>query len=367
MSAVQEISARIGRVSGCGISANIRKYYPRWLLYVVGFLLLAANTINIGVDLGIMGAVLTLLIKGPSLAYATLFALLTLLLEVFVPYKKYVFYLKWLTLVLFAYVAVVFTIHIPWMKVAKGTFWLRGVSLNAQNFTALLAVFGTTISPYLFFWQASEEAEEVRDHQDEHVLRSHPAEAPGQLRRIRIDTIVGMVFSNLIAFSIMLTTGVVLHGKGIHLIQTPAQAAEALKPLAGPYAFLLFALGIIGTGLLSIPVLAGSAAYVMGEAFRFPVSLQWAPSKVKRFYGILAACLLTGLSLNFFRFNIMQALYWTAVLNGIVCLPVMTMMMLMAMNSKVMGKLILPRGLFWMGWLTVALMTLVTVGLFVTL
>jgi NRAMP (natural resistance-associated macrophage protein)-like metal ion transporter len=238
MSAVQEISARLGRVTGCGLSANIRRHYPLWLLYSLSALLFIANTINVGVDLGMMAASLKLLIDGPTLLFATGFALLSLLLEMFIPYKSYVYYLKWMALVLFAYVVAALSIHVPWKQVCRGTFWPREFNLNAESFTALLALLGTTISPYLFFWQASEEAEEVQDHQAQHALRRHPEEAPAQLRRIRIDTVIGMALSNGVAYFIILTTAAVLHAQGIRTIDTPAQAAEALKPLAGRFAFI---------------------------------------------------------------------------------------------------------------------------------
>ena len=365
MGAIQEISGRIGRVTGHGIAGNIRKHYSRWLLYPTVFLLFAANTINLGVDLGAMAAALKLFVRGPASLYVIGVALLSLILEIRIPYKSYVAYLKWLSLTLLAYVATAFAIKIPWGHVLKETF-LPSMPRNAAAFTALIAILGTTISPYLFFWQASEEAEEVQDRPKEHALMKRPLEASGQLQRIRLDTYVGMGFSNLTAFFIILTTAATLHRHGVQDIQTAAQAASALEPLAGHFAFVLFALGIIGTGLLTIPVLAGSAAYAVGEAFRLPVSLQRRPKRVKGFYAVLALSVILGMLMNFLEFNPIKALYWTAVLNGIVSVPIIAVMMIMTANAKVMGGFTLPRYLRIMGWLTLGLMLVAVCGLVLT-
>ena len=365
MTAIQDISARIGRVTGHGIAGNIRRYYSPWLLYVVVFLLFSANTINLGVDLAAMAAALHLVIGGPVVLYGIVFALFSLSLEIFVPYVRYVSYLKWLTLGLFAYVATAFAVHVSWGQALKATVW-PSLSWNAQSMTALIALLGTTISPYLFFWQASEEAEEVEDRPKEHPLKSHPQEANVQLRRIRLDTSMGMAFSNVIAFFIILTTAVTLNAHGVRDINTAAEAASALKPLAGEFAYLLFALGIIGTGLLAIPILAGSAAYAVGEALRLPVSLQRRPGRVKGFYVILSLSVLLGMLINFLHLNPIKALYWTAVINGVVSIPVIAVMMLMTNNRNVMGEFTIPPYMRAMGWLTLAVMTGATVGLFAT-
>ncbi len=261
--------------------------------------------------------------------------------------------------------ATIFAVHVPWGGVLKGVVW-PSLIWNVKGLSALMAILGTTISPYLFFWQASEEAEEVQDRLEEHALKKRPLEAPNQLRRIRADTYIGMAFSNVVGFFIILTAAVTLHAHGVSDIDTAAQAALALKPLAGRFAFLLFTLGIIGTGLLAIPVLAGSAAYAVGEALRVPVSLQRSPKRVKWFYVILATSILVGMLFNFLKLNVIKALYWTAVLNGIVAVPVIAVMMLMTHNPKVMGEFTVPIYLRVMGWVTLVIMAAATAGLFMT-
>ena len=283
MCAIQEISARIGRVTGRGIAGNIRRYYSAWLLYPVVVLLVLANTINLGADIGAMGSAMQLLIGGPALLYAIGFAMLCLVLEVFVSYQRYSRYLKWLTLVLFSYVLAAFSVKIPWRTVAMGTL-IPTFSRNGQYWATVVAILGTTISPYLFFWQASQETEEIRDHSDESALAREPTQARVQFGRIRFDTATGMFLSNTVAFFIILAAGATLHAHGITDVQTADQAAEALRPLAGRFAFTLFALGIIGTGLLAVPVLAGSAAYAIGEALRWRTGLDRKPLEAKGFY-----------------------------------------------------------------------------------
>ncbi|OUL78114.1 NRAMP family divalent metal transporter, partial [Paraburkholderia hospita] len=284
MVAIQVVSARIGRVSGHGLATNLRRHYPRWLLYGTVVLLLVANTINIAADLTAMGAAVNLLIGGPTHAYTVGLGMFSLALQVFVPYRGYVRVLKWLTLALFAYVGVIFAVQIPWTTVALRTVLPHG-SWSAGYITTVVAVFGTTISPYLFFWQASQEVEELHAKKGQQALTKMPSQGPANLSRIRLDTSIGMAFSNLVAFFIMLTTAVTLHAHHITDIQTSAQAASALKPIAGQFAFLLFSLGIIGTGLLALPVLAGSAAYAMAGTFRWKNSLALEPQLAKRFYG----------------------------------------------------------------------------------
>jgi len=366
MIAIQEICARIGRVTGVGIAANMRKHYPAPLLYAIVSLLCLANVFNLGADIGAMGAAGQLLLGGPILPFVFFFSVVSLLLQMYVPYTRYVNYLKWLTVALFAYVLTAFVAHVDWGHALHATI-LPSLYFNGRYFTTLIAVLGTTISPYLFFWQASEEAEDVRDNRKEHALKWAPWQAQEQFERIRVDTVVGMGFSNLVALFIILTTAATLHVAGITDIQTSAEAAKALEPLAGRFAFVLFALGIIGTGLLAVPVLAGSAAYGVAEAFKWRASLERRPREARRFYGVLAVATLIGLALNFVGINPIRALFWSAVLNGIVSVPLMVVTMLMAANPKVMGQFTLPRGLKAVGWIATLVMLAASMGLFATL
>lgn len=365
VTAIQEISARLGRVTGHGIAGNMRRYYPHWLMYVIVTLLLIANTINLGADIGVMGSTLNLLIGGNALLYSSLFAIAALLLQIFVSYDKYKNLLKGLTLALFTYVATIFVVHVPWAQVLRGTF-LPSISFSADYLTTLIAVLGTTISPYLFFWQASEEVEEVEDTPDKKPLKGAPQQARSELNRLRFDTYSGFAFSNTVAFFIILTAAITLHSHGITNIETATQAALALRPVAGKFGFLLFSAGMIGTGLLAVPVLAGSAAYAVGEALQWPIGLERKPLEAKGFYGILAVATLIGLGLNFISINPIKALYWAAVINGVVSVPVMIVMMLMVTNPKVMGRFTLGRRLRLTGWLTTAVMFAAAIGLFAT-
>jgi NRAMP (natural resistance-associated macrophage protein)-like metal ion transporter len=365
MAAIQEISARIGRVTGAGIAGNIRRYYSRPVLYVIVSLLLVANICNLGADIDAMGAVANLLLPGPTGLYVVMFGAISLLLQILVPYSKYVKYLKWLTLVLFAYVITAIILKEPKMAAIRATV-LPSISFHREYFTALIAVFGTTISPYLFFWQASQEVEEVTTHASQLPLRQAPDQGPDQLQRIRFDTYFGMAVSNLVAFFVILTAAATLHAHGIVDIQTAAQAAKALEPLAGRFAFVVFALGIIGTGLLAVPVLAGSAAYGVSEAFRWTASLQKKPHQAVRFYATIGVATCIGLALTFTHINPMKALFWSAVINGIVAVPVMVIMMILTHNRKIMGKFTLPGYLRWVGWLATAVMLAASLGLIFT-
>lgn len=366
MAAIQEISARIGRVTGAGIAGNLRRYYPKTMLYGVVSLLLIANIFNLGADIGAMGAAAKLLLPGPAGFYIILFGGVSLSLQVLVPYKKYVHYLKWMTVALFAYVATALAVGEPRGQAIRATFF-PSLSLRGDYITALIAVLGTTISPYLFFWQASQEAEEVRVHREEKPLKQAPQQSDVQLERIKFDTYLGMAFSNGVAFFIILTTASTLHVHGILDIQTADQAAMALAPLAGRFASLLFALGIIGTGLLAVPVLAGSAAYAVSEAFRWRASLQKKPHQATKFYVTIGSATLIGLALNLLHLNPIKALFWSAVINGIVAVPVMTLMMILTRNPKVMGKLTLPLYLKLAGWLATAVMLIASIGMMATL
>jgi NRAMP (natural resistance-associated macrophage protein)-like metal ion transporter len=365
MAAIQEISARLGRVTGRGVAGNIRHFYPAWMLYVIVASLLIANIINIGADIGAMGAAVNLLIGGPTLLYCVLFTVLSVLLEVYLSYGTYSAVLKWLTLSLFAYVGTVFVVQINWTEALKGTF-IPNISLKREYLAALVAVLGTTISPYLLFWQSGEEVEQMKNTPGEEALKKTPQQAPEQFQRIKIDTYFGMAISNLIAYFIILTTAVTLHAHGTTDIGTAAQAAEALRPIAGVFASLLFSLGVIGTGLLALPVLGGSAAYAVGEALRWPVGLERKAMQAKAFYGVLAVATLIGLALNFIKVDPIKALVWSAIINGIAAAPVMCFLMLLASKRTVMGKLSLPAYLRFLGWVATAIMAIAAVGMFLT-
>jgi Mn2+/Fe2+ NRAMP family transporter len=332
-----------------------------------------ANTLNIGADIGAMGSALQLLVGGPALLYAIGFATLCLVLEVFITYERYARYLKWLTIVLFSYVLTAFFVQIPWRQVALGTL-IPTFSRQGNYWATFIAILGTTISPYLFFWQASQETEEIRDHADQEALQERPVQARRQFGRIRFDTMSGMFLSNAVAFFIVLAAGATLHAHGVKDIQTANQAAEALRPLAGRFAFSLFALGIIGTGLLAVPVLAGSAAYAIGEALKWPTGLDRRPLDAKGFYAVLTAATVIGLALNFPTFqNLLhvtpiKALFLCAIVNGVVAVPIMVVVMLMVGSARVMGRFTLVTGwLRSLGWLATAVMFLAVVGMFITL
>lgn len=366
MIGIQIVSARIGRVTGHGLAANIREHYPAWLLHSVVGLLLVANTINIAADLGAMAAALRLLIGGPAHLYIIAFATLSLGLQIFIPFPRYAPILKWLTLTLFAYVATVFVVQVPWSEVFKRTF-LPPVQLHADYLLTLVAVFGTTISPYLFFWQASQEVEEQRAGPGEEPLREAPEQARAHLNRIKLDTYVGMTFSNAVAFFIMLTAAVTLNLHGITDIQSSAQAAEALRPIGGEFAFALFASGIIGTGMLAVPILAGSAAYAVAEAFRWPIGLGLQFAQARGFYAIVSVATLVGVALNFTDLPAVRALLWSAVINGVISVPIMAIMMLMAVRPEIMGRFTIKRRLRILGWLATLIMALAVVAMFFSL
>ena len=366
MIGIQIVSARIGRVTGHGLAANIREHYPAWLLHSVVGLLLVANTINIAADLGAMAAALRLLIGGPAHLYIIAFATVSLGLQIFIPFPRYAPILKWLTLTLFAYVATVFVVQVPWGEVFKRTF-LPPVELRADYLLTLVAVFGTTISPYLFFWQASQEVEEQRAGPGEEPLREAPEQARAHLNRIKIDTYVGMMFSNAVAFFIILTAAVTLNLHGITDIQSSEQAAEALRPIGGEFAFALFASGIIGTGMLAVPILAGSAAYAVAETFRWPIGLGLQFAEARGFYAIVTVATLVGVALNFTGLSPVRALIWSAVINGVISVPIMAVMMLMAARPEIMGRFTIKRPLKVLGWLATLIMALAVAAMFIAL
>lgn len=366
MGAIQEIAARLGRVSGRGLAGNMRRFYPPWLLYSVVGLMFIANVVNIGADLAAMGEATRFLVGGPQLAYVGVFALLSLGLITFTSYKRYAAILKWLALALLAYVATALVVKIPWGEALRHTL-VPSFSLEPHYLGMVIAVLGTTISPYLFFWQASGEVEELQAVPQDQPLKRAPEQAPEQIWRIKADTYLGMGVSNLIAFFIMLTAGATLHAAGKTDIATAAQAAAALEPIAGPLAKLLFAVGIIGTGLLAVPVLAGAAAYGLGEARAWPTGLERKPREAKGFYLVVALATLMGVGLDFTPINPMDALVFSAMVNGVIAGPVMVVMMLMATNPKVMGEFTLSTRLRVLGWLATGVMLLASVGLLTTL
>ena len=363
MTAIQLVSAQIGRVTGKGLASNIRKHYPPWLLYGAVALLVVANVINIAADLSAMGAAVGLLLPGPQHLYVVVLGMFSVILQIFVPYDSYARFLKWTALSLLAYVAVAFIVPIHWGEVARAIVWPR-MSLTSDYLTTVVAVLGTTISPYLFFWQASQEVEEMRSAPGQAPLRRVPHQAPAQLRRIRFDTWVGMGVSNFVAFFIMLTAAATLHLHHIE-VKTSADAARALEPFAGRFAYVLFALGIIGTGLLALPVLAGSAAYAAAGSFRWRSSLALHLTLAREFYAVIALAIVGGVVITFMHFDPIRALYWSAVINGITAVPIMIIMMLMARNQRVMGQFAVKGLLAWGGWLATLAMALAAVGVFV--
>ena len=365
MVAIQEISARMGRVTGQGIAGNIRAHYPRWLLYPIVGLLLVANMINLGADLGAMGAALKLLVGGPADLYVIGFAIGCIWLEVFSRYQRYVAILKWGSFVLLAYVAVALVVHVPWWTVVYSTF-VPNFSLKTDYVVTVVAVLGTTITPYCFFWQSSQEAEDQRIDPTAHALIDAPEQAPVEISRMRFDTYVGMGYSNVISLFIIVATAATLNANGITDIQTSAQAAEALRPIAGVFTFALFAAGIIGIGLLAVPVLAGSSAYAIGEALGWTTGLDRKPLDAKAFYGTIAVSTVIGIGINFVGFDPIKALFWSAVINGVVAVPLMVIIMLMAMRQDVMGRFVLPRALWAMGWLCTGAMAFVVAIMFAT-
>jgi NRAMP (natural resistance-associated macrophage protein)-like metal ion transporter len=365
MVAIQEISGRVGRTTGKGIAANIRIHYSNAVLQAIVLLLLIANTINIGADLGAMGDALALLVGGPALAYVVLFAVVCAGLQIWIPYDRYAPVLRWLTIALFSYFGTVLFVKIPWGEVARG-FFIPTFSADAAFWATVVAVLGTTISPYVFFWQASQEVEETRRVAERKPLVQAPEQGPGALERIRLDTCIGMGLANLVALAIMITTAATLHAKGVTNIESSTQAAEALRPVAGPFAFAIFTLGIVGTGMLAVPVLAGSAAYALAEARRWPNGLARKPKAAKAFYATIALATMIGALINFSPVNPIKALYWSAIVNGVVAVPVIVMMMVMTANRKIMGEFVVGGALRAIGWIATAVMAAAVAGMAVT-
>lgn len=362
MTAIQLVSARIGRVTGKGLASNMRMHYPAWLLYAAVALLVIANVINIAADLSAMGAAVGLLVRGPQQLYVVALGVVSVALQVFVPYERYAGILKWTALVLLAYVAVALTVPVSWREVGRAIV-MPHISLSSDYMTMVTAVLGTTISPYLFFWQASQEIEEMRAAPDQAPLRHRPAQAPAQLQRINFDTWVGMGVSNVIALFIMLTAAATLHAHHIQ-VHTSADAARALEPIAGRFAYVLFALGIVGTGLLALPVLAGSAAYAAAGSFHWRSSLSLHLKVAREFYAVIALAVVGGVAITFMHFDPIRALYWSAVINGVAAVPIMVVMMLMARNRRVMGEFAVSGALAWGGWIATLAMGVAAAGIF---
>jgi NRAMP (natural resistance-associated macrophage protein)-like metal ion transporter len=364
MAAVQSMCARIGRVTGKGLAVNIKQAFPPWVLYAAVGLLLVANTINIAADVATMGDVLALMVGGNRHLLTVALVAASLTAQVVVPYHSYIKFLKWVTLSLLSYAAVLFTVRVPWGQVALRTFLPR-LTLDAATATVVVGVFGTTISPYLFFWQCSEEVEDLRALRDERSLIEDAAAAPRELRRIRWDTWSGMLYSNLTAFFIILATAVTLHVAGVTDIQSATQAAQALRPLAGDFAFYLFALGILGVGAVGVPVLAGSAAYAIAEAMGWPGSLAFKATDARGFYGVIAVSMIAGLGLGFTSINPIKALFYSALINGVVAVPLMVLILLLATRPSVLGAYTASRSSLALGWITVLLMAAASVGMLI--
>jgi Mn2+/Fe2+ NRAMP family transporter len=363
------VSARLGFITGKGLAANVKAVFPRPVLYSIVGLLLVANTINIAADIAAMGEALRLLLGGYAHLYTVCFGVLCLVLQIHLRYETYVRYLKWLTLALLSYVAVIFTIHVQWGTVVREMVLPRLV-LNHDTITMIVAVFGTTISPYLFFWQAAQEMEDLRVAGMKNggvTTLPHTSDvARGHMRRIRWDTYVGMGFSNLIAFFIILSTAATLHLAGTVDIQTSAQAAEALRPLGGPTAFLLFSLGIIGTGMLAVPVLAGSAAYAVAESFDWQSGMDRKLPEALGFYGIIGIATIGGVALTFTHLDPVRALVWSAEINGIIAVPIMVVMMILASRADVMGDFVIRPRLRRLGWAATGVMAVTVVAMMST-
>lgn len=363
MAAVQSMCGRIGRVTGMGLAANIKAAFPPVVLRAVVVLLLIANTLNIAADVAAMGEVGEL-VTGVNRHLMTLaFVLGSLGLQIFVPYHRYVFFLKWLTLSLLAYAAVLFTVHVPWAQVALRTVWPKFVP-NAAAAAVVVGVFGTTISPYLFFWQTSEEVEDMNRNGGA-PLKVDGATAQKELRRIKWDTWSGMLYSDITAYFIILATAVTLHAAGITDINTAAQAATALRPLAGNFAFLLFTLGILGVGLIGVPVLAGSSGYALSEAMGWNEGLERSSKDARGFYSVIAISVLLGLVIQYSPISPMKALFWSAVVNGVVAVPLVAVIVLLASKKSVMGPFIASRTLIVLGWITTVVMGIAAVVMFI--
>ena len=353
--AIQEISARIARVTGCGIAGNLRRHTPGWLAAALVLLLSIANLFNLAADLAAMSAVLRLLFAAPALLYVGLLGAAAVLFEMLTGYARYVQLLRWLCLSLLSYVACAFVVDVPWRQVVHALLW-PPLSAHPQYLLAVLAALGTTLSPYLLFWQAQQEVEDGRHQGGAPALLDSVEQAPAEFARIRLDTLIGMGLSSVVALFIVITTASTLHAHGVYTIQTAAEAAEALRAVGGRFTFILFALGIIGAGLLTLPALSTSTAFAVGELLSWRVGRRYAPGHARAFYATIALATVLAVALDFTAINPMRALYWSAVLNGVIAVPVLAAVMYLATRASVMGPLRLPNGLRSLGWAAAAVM-----------
>jgi Mn2+/Fe2+ NRAMP family transporter len=364
MAAIQSMCGRIGRVTGKGLAANIKTTFSPAVLLAVVLLLLVANVLNIAADVAAMGEVAELVTGFNRHLMTAFFVFGTLLLQIFIPYHRYVSFLKWLTFSLLAYAAVLFTVHVPWSEVALRTVWPK-FAWNSATAAVIVGVFGTTISPYLFFWQASEEVEDMQAKKGAAPLIRDGQDAGGELRRIQWDTWSGMFYSNITAYFIILATAVTLNAAGLQDIDSAAQAASALKPLAGNFAYILFALGILGVGLIGVPVLAGSAGYALSEAMGWKSGLERKAADARGFYGVIAVSVLAGLAIQYSPISPMKALFWSAVINGVVAVPLMIVIIVMVSKKSVMGKFTAGRLTTALGWIATAVMGAAAIRMFI--
>jgi NRAMP (natural resistance-associated macrophage protein)-like metal ion transporter len=355
MSAVQLVSAHIGRVTGAGLASNLVSTFPKKLVGLLIGILLVANVINIGADLSAMAAAARLVTGGGEHAFVTAFAIVSTALQLFVPYRRYASILKWLTLSLFAYVAVLLVVRTDWLAAVRGL--VLPTNLGRDALLTIVALFGTTISPYLFFWQSSQEAEEIASSRHR-PIKQEPRSAKRQFRRMRFDTLIGMAFSNLIAIAIIMAAAATLNRQGITHIGSAAEAAQALRPVAGQLAFALFAIGIVGTGFLAVPVLAGSAAFAVAEIFGWKEGLEYQPQQAAGFYAIIVAATFIGVLIDWSPIDPMRALFWSAVLNGVAAVPLMVAMMVVGHRRQVMGRFTERPLLLILGWGATAVMAL---------
>jgi Mn2+/Fe2+ NRAMP family transporter len=360
--AVQEISARIARVTGLGLAGNLRRHCPAWLAAALIALLSAANVFNLAADLGAMGAVLRLIVAGPVQLYVLLLGAASVLIELLTRYARYVRLLRWLSLSLLSYVVCAFVLEVPWRQMAHALVW-PPLSASPPYVLAVLAALGTTISPYLLFWQAQQEVEERQQDGSAPELLHAIEQAPREFARIRFDTLIGMGLSGVVALFIVITAASTLHAHGVETIQNAAQAAEALRAVGGRFTFMLFALGIMGAGFLTLPALSTSTAYAVGELMSWPVGRRHPRAHAPAFYAAIAAATALAVALDFVAMNPMRALYWSAALNGVIAVPLLAALMYLATNRAVMGPLQLPAGLRVLGWLAVATMGCSVAGL----
>ena len=363
MVAVQSVSARIGRVTGRGLAANMARTFPRPVVYGLVLLLFVANTVNLGADLAAMGEATRLVTGGNGHVFTVGYGVASLLAVIYVPYHRYVGLLKWLTFSLFAYVGVIFAVRIDWPGVVSGALLPR-FAVSAETLTLIVAIFGTTISPYLFFWQSAQEVEDEKADPEAAPLLRHPEQAPRELNRIGWETWFGMAASNLVAFFIMLTTAVTLHAAGRTDIQTAEQAAEALRPIAGDMAFFLFSLGLVGTGLLAVPVLAGSVGYAVAETFGLRYGLERRWHQARAFYGVIGLSIVLGLAMELLGLDPIRALVWSAVVNGVIVVPIMVAMMIVASRPRIMGAFVAARWQVVLGWAATAVMAAASLAMF---